>query len=130
MWECYVCSFQNVDAAPVCAKCRARKPAPGEEPRGRDYSAMTEAAKSREAERMMEFTLPVAPTLAELKSKWRETTLNPATIHNELAQMEYRQYAMRDALQMLVSIMRNPNQRGVEDALKNVILTLKTWDEE
>jgi|WetSurMetagenome_2_1015567.scaffolds.fasta_scaffold818370_1 hypothetical protein len=130
MWECYVCSFQNVDAAPVCAKCRARKPAPGEEPRGRDYTAMTEAARSREAERMMEFQLPGAPALSELKDKWREITLNPAGIHNELAKLELRQYATRDALQLIVSVLRNPNQRGVDDLLKNAILLLKTWDED
>ena len=130
MWECYVCSFQNVDAAPVCAKCRARKPAPGEEPRGRDYSAMTEAARSREAERVMEFTLPGAPSLAELKEKWRDITLNPAGIHNELAKLELRQYATRDAMQLLVSVLRNPNQRGVDDVLKNAIRLLKNWDED
>lgn len=130
MWECYVCSFQNVDAAPVCAKCRARKPAPGEEPKGRDYTAMTEAAKSREAEKMMEFQLPVAPSLAELKEKWHEITLNPAGIHVELAKMELRQYAIREAMQLLVSVVRNPSQRGTDDLLKNVIRTLKNWDEE
>jgi hypothetical protein len=129
MWECYVCSFQNVDAAPVCGKCRARKPAPGEEPKGRDYSAMTEAARSREAEKMLEFQLPVAPTLAELTDKWKEITQNPWAIHNELAKIELRQFATRDAMQLLVSVIRNPNQRGADEVLKNVIRMLKGWDE-
>jgi len=35
MWECWNCGFQNVDASPVCSKCRARKPNEGEDPKGR-----------------------------------------------------------------------------------------------
>ena len=130
MWECYVCSFQNVDAAPVCAKCRARKPAPGEEPKGRNYGALTEAARMREADKMMEYKLPAAPSFSELKEKWEDITQNPSTIHIEMARLEHRQYAIRDGMQQLVSLIKNPHQRGADDLLKGVLRMLKTWDGE
>ena len=50
MWECWNCGFQNVDAAPVCAKCRARKPNEGEDPKGRSFHSMQQAAKERVAD--------------------------------------------------------------------------------
>lgn len=128
MWDCYVCGFQNVDAAPVCAKCRARKPAPGEEPMGRSFHVSEEAAKSRVADTLLTYHIPPAPSVRELQTKWQEVLANPSAAHAEFTRLEQREYALRDAIHVLVGVVKNPQARGVEELLAGVLQRLIDWD--
>jgi hypothetical protein len=130
MWECYHCGFQNVDAAPVCGKCRARKPLPGEKPKGRSFYAAEIAAQSRYADEVMAQTFPPVPAAKQLREKWQEAAANPVALHQELAKLDQRSYAVREAIRLLINVLRNPQARGVEEQLVNVINTLMDWERE
>ena len=130
MWECFHCGFQNVDAAPVCAKCRARKPLPGETPKGRSFYAAELAAQTRFADQVMATAFPVMPTPKQLQEKWHGALRNPVEFAEELARAEQRQYALRDAIRLLVSVMKNPQARGTEDVLANAMQMLLDWDKD
>jgi len=129
MWECYNCGFQNVDAAPVCAKCRARKPAPGEKRKGRSFHAMQEAAKERYADEVMAQAFPPIPSAKELRDKWQDAVAKPEELIEELAILERREYAIREAIRLVLQAAKNPQARGVEDILANAHLTLLNWEE-
>jgi len=128
MWECYHCGFQNVDAAPVCGKCRARKPLPGEKPKGRSFYAAEIAAQSRYADEVLAQSFAIPPTAKQLQEKWQAALGKPEALQAELANIELREYALREAMRLLLNIMRNPQARGVEDLLVNVVQTLQEWE--
>jgi len=130
MWECYVCGFQNVDAAPVCVKCRARKPAPGEKPKGRSFHAMQETARAREADRMMQQQLAPAPAMHQLEASWREITVDPAEVPLELAKLDRRDYALRDAIRLLIDVTKNPQAAGRDEKLAMAINLLVDWEQD
>jgi hypothetical protein len=130
MWECYNCSFQNVDAAPVCVKCRARKPLPGEVPQRRSYHASEQASQERLADQVMEKIIPSPPTYKQIYEKWGESTATPQALREELAVLDHHVYAVRDALKTLINIIKNPQVRGRDELIHNAVSTLINWDPE
>jgi len=130
MWECYHCGFQNVDAAPVCVKCRARKPAPGEVPQRRSYHFAEMASRERYADKVMAQGIPAPPSFEEIREKWAEAAAKPEDLIQELALLEQRVFALREALRLLADIVKNPQARGNDDKLGGVVNTLIHWDEE
>jgi hypothetical protein len=129
MWECFNCDFQNVDAAPVCAKCRAPKPEPGAKRMGRNFYASQVAAQERAADEVMANKIPAAPTAKKVRDKWVEAGASPQMVE-QLALLERRQYAIREAIQLLVNVARSPQARGNDLVLTNVIQTLVDWERE
>lgn len=130
MWECFNCSFQNVDAAPVCAKCRAPKPDPNQPRQGRSYYAAQMASQERLASEVMSLTLPPPPTAKQLAEKWAEATANAESLAAEMQLVERRQFALREALKLLLQVVKNPQARGNEMQLQNVLTTLRDWEQE
>jgi hypothetical protein len=130
MWECYNCSFQNVDAAPVCVKCRARKPLPGETPQRRSYHASEQASQERLADEVMEKIIPSPPSYKQIFEKWGEAGVSAAAMREELAALDYRVYATRDALKMLINVIKNPQVRGRDELIQNAVMKLINWDPE
>jgi hypothetical protein len=129
MWECFNCDFRNVDAAPVCAKCRTPKPEPGDKRMGRSFYASQVAAQERAADEAMAHTIPTAPTGKRVREKWAEAGASPQ-LTEQLALLERRQYAIREALRLLVNVARSPQARGNDALLSNVIQTLVDWEAE
>jgi hypothetical protein len=130
MWECYHCGFQNVDAQPVCIKCRARKPLPGEVIQKRSFHASEVASQERFADEVMALTVPAPPAFKTILDKWHETLANPATIPAELALLERRQYSLRETLRLLIDVIKNPQTRGKEEKILLALTSLVKWDEE
>lgn len=129
MWECWNCGFQNVDAAPVCAKCRARKPAEGESRKGRSFHSMQEAAKERVADEVLAKTFPPIPDLEDLREQWQDILANPSQIPQELSRIERRQLKLREGMRLLLNIVKSPQAKGVDEMMINVYNTLLFWDE-
>lgn len=129
MWECYHCGFQNVDAQPVCIKCRARKPLPGEVIQKRSYHASEQASQERFADEVMALTIPAAPPFKQLLEKWHDTLSAPATLPEELAGLERRQYALREAMRLLIDVIKNPQTRGKDEKILLALTSLVKWDE-
>lgn len=129
MWECWNCGFQNVEAAPVCAKCRARKPNEGEDPKGRSFHSMQQAAKERVADEVLAKKFPPMPDLVELKEDWQNIAANPGNIPTELAKLEFRQHKMRESLRMMLNVMKNPQAKGMDEMLINIYNMILNWDE-
>ncbi len=130
MWECYNCAFQNVDTSPVCTRCRARKPAPGEKVRKQSYTNQTTASMERLADSVRESSIPPAPTLDELKDKWNDLGVDHTAIKEQTAILEARQYAIREAMKLLITIVKNPQAKGKEEKLANIVQILVDWDGE
>lgn len=130
MWECFNCSFQNVDAAPVCAKCRAPKPDPNQPRQGRSFYAAQMASQERLASEVMSLTLPPPPTQKQLAEKWGEAAASPPALSEELQLVERRQYALREAVKLLLQVVKNPQARGNDQQLQNVLQTLRDWEQE
>ncbi|MBN2082132.1 hypothetical protein JW859_07980 [bacterium] len=130
MWECWNCGFQNVDAAPVCAKCRARKPAEGESYKGRSFHSMQEAAKERVADEVLAKTFPVIPKMSEVRANWLDVSAKPSEIPSELARLELRQLKLREAMRLMLNLIKNPKAKGADEMMINVYNTLLNWDEE
>lgn len=130
MWECYHCGFQNVDAQPVCIKCRARKPLPGEVIQKRSYHASEVASQERFADEVMALTVPAAPAFKHILDKWHETMASAPAVPIELAVLERRQYALRETLRLLIDVIKNPQTRGKEEKILLALTTLVKWDEE
>src|SRR3954454_146874 len=103
MWECFNCVFQNVDAAPTCAKCRAPKPEEGAKRMGRSFYASQLAAQERVADEVMVNRIPTAPTAKKVREKWVEAQSKPSDLAEQLALVERRQYAIREAIRLLVN---------------------------
>ncbi|GEM_PF-5490055 len=130
MWECWNCGFQNVDAAPVCAKCRARKPEEGEKPKGRSFHNMQQAAKERVADEVLSKTFPPVPDLDDLREQWQEIMASPGGVPAEMARLEMRQFRLRECVRQLLNHARNPQAKGSDELLINIYNRLLTWDEE
>jgi hypothetical protein len=130
MWECWNCGFQNVDAAPVCAKCRARKPAEGETRKGRSFHSMQEAARERVADEVLSKTFPPIPEQEDLREEWQDILNNSARVPHELARLERRQLKLREALRLLLNAVKNPKAKGIDEMLINVYNTLLFWDDD
>jgi hypothetical protein len=128
MWECFNCDFQNVDAAPICAKCRAPKPEPGAKRMGRSFYASQQAAQEKVADQVMENRIPPAPTAKKVREKWTEAHGKAADMADQLALIERRQYATREAIRLLVNVVKNPQARNNDALLSNVIQTLVDWE--
>lgn len=128
MWECFNCDFQNVDAAPICAKCRAPKPEPGAKRMGRSFYASQLAAQEKVADQVMEGRIPPAPTAKKVREKWAEAQGNATEMIEQLALLERRQYAIRESIRLLVGVVKNPQARNNEALLGNVIQTLVDWE--
>lgn len=128
MWECYNCAFQNVDTSPVCSRCRARKPAPGEKMKGRNYHAQQESAKERAAEDLREQSIPTPPPVVETRKKWQEDVDDLKANWEELAKLEQRQHAMRESIKLLIGVIKNPQVRNKEDIIANAAQVLIDWD--
>jgi hypothetical protein len=128
MWECYNCTFQNVDAAPVCAKCRAPKPDPNAPRQGRTFYAAQTASQERLASEVMGMTLPPPPTALKLSEKWTAAAASPELLAEELGLLERREYALREAVRQLLQIVKNPQARGNDAQLNNVLAALRDWD--
>ena len=127
MWECFNCGFQNVDAAPLCARCRARKPEPGEKPKGRSYYAAESAARERFADEVLTTRWKESPTLEMLGQKWAESVGDTAEIQKQLARLEDRQYQLRDTFKTLIKILENPKLRDRDEQLEAIIRSLQDW---
>ena len=130
MWECFNCDFQNVDAAPTCAKCRAPKPEAGAKRMGRSFYASQLAAQEKIADQVMENRIPPAPTAKKVRDKWAEAQASPAALTEQLALLERRQFAIRESIRLLANVVRNPQARNNEALLGNVIQTLVDWEVE
>ena len=128
MWECYNCAFQNVDTAPICARCRARKPERGEKISRRSYVAQEEASKERAAHSVMDNLIPSPLPLSQIKDKWAECSGNEAELLAQLAVIEHRQFALREAFRSLISVVKNPQNKGRMDVLQSTVQTLIDWD--
>jgi hypothetical protein len=128
MWECFNCDFQNVDAAPICAKCRAPKPEPGAKRMGRSFYASQLAAQEKVADQVMEGRIPPAPTAKKVREKWAEVQGNASEMAEALALLERRQYAIRESIRLLVGVVKNPQARNNDALLGNVIQTLVDWE--
>jgi len=130
MWECWNCGFQNVDAAPVCAKCRARKPAEGEVHKGRSFHNMQEAARERVADEVLSKNFPAIPELEEIREDWQQVMDNSMRVPHELARMERRQLKLREAMRLLLNVVKNPKAKGIDEMLINVYNTLLFWEDD
>lgn len=130
MWECYHCGFQNVDAQPVCIKCRARKPLPGEVPQRRSYHASEMASQERFADLLMAQSFPAPPPFRQVLDRWLETCATPAALPEELALLENRQHALRETLRLLIDVTKNPQSRGKDEKILLALTTLINWDEQ
>lgn len=130
MWECWNCGFQNVDAAPVCAKCRARKPAEGEVRKGRSFHSMQEAARERVADEVLAKSFPAIPELEELREDWQGVLDNSVRVPHELARLERRQLKLREAMRLMLNVVKNPKAKGVDEMLINVYNTLLFWEDD
>lgn len=128
MWECYHCGFQNVDAAPVCVKCRARKPLPGETPQRRSYHASEQASQERLADQLMGQLIPPPATLKQIAEKWEEAAANKDALREELVRLDYRTHMIREALKLMLSIVKNPQVRGRDEILQNIASSLINWE--
>jgi hypothetical protein len=130
MWECFNCDFQNVDAAPTCAKCRAPKPEEGAKRMGRSFYASQLAAQERVADEVMVNKIPTAPTGKKVREKWTEAHGSATSMAEQLALLERRQYAIREAINLLVNVAKSPQARNNPQVLDNVIQTLVDWEVE
>jgi hypothetical protein len=130
MWECYNCAFQNVDAAPICAKCRAPKPDPNQPRQGRTFYAAQIASQERLASEVMSAQWAPPPTQKKLMEKWADAAHSPAALAEEMALLERRDYALREAMKLLVQVVKNPQARGNDINLQNVLVTLQNWEQE
>jgi len=128
MWECYNCAFMNVDTAPVCARCRARKPAYGEKIQRRSYHAQETASKERAAHEVMDNMIPPPPPMHDLHEKWTELIGDNEEACKAFAELEMRQYNTRDALRTLISIIKNPQMKGRNELLQEMVQRLIDWD--
>lgn len=130
MWECYNCAFQNVDTSPVCSRCRARKPAPGEKMKGRSYHAQQESAREKAAEDLREQTIPTIPPVAEVRKKWKEDSDDLQANWVELAKLEQRTNALRESIKLLIGVIKNPQIRNKSDIIANAAQVLLDWEED
>src|SRR5688500_16608547 len=130
MWECFNCDFQNVDAAPTCAKCRAPKPDEGAKRMGRSFYASQLAAQERVADEVLVNKIPPAPTAKKMRGKWTEAHGSANDMADQLALIERRQYALREAIRLLVNVVKSPQARNNDAVLNNVIQTLVDWEVE
>jgi hypothetical protein len=130
MWECFNCDFQNVDAAPTCAKCRAPKPEAGAKKMGRSFYASQLAAQEKVADQVMVNRIPTAPTAKKVRDKWADAQGSASEMAEQLALIERRQYAIREAISLLVNVVKSPQARNNDAVLSNVIQTLVDWEVE
>jgi hypothetical protein len=130
MWECFNCSYQNVDAAPVCGKCRVPKPDPNAPRQGRSYYASSVAAQERAADEAMQTAIPPAPTARKIREKWDAATADRGLVAEEIALLERRTYAIRESLRILIGVLKSPQARGNDALLNNVLNTLVDWERE
>jgi hypothetical protein len=121
-----------VDAAPVCNKCRGVRPLSAEElsrsTGGAKYLLQMVAARDKAAVEALEKSYSTTPALADLISNWGKCTENPANIHIDLARLEKQQYAIRDALRLLISVMKNPRALGNDELIDDASRMLKNWN--
>lgn len=82
----------------------------------------------RLADQVRETAIPTPPTLSELKEKWRELGVDHAAINEQTAVLETRQYAIREAMKLLITIIKNPQAKGKEEKLQNIVQILVDWD--
>lgn len=132
MWQCSNCSYSNVDAAPVCNKCRGVRPLSDEDlsrsTGGAKYQLQMVAARDKAAVEALEKSFSNTPPLADLIVNWGKCTENPANIHLDLARLEKQQFAIRDSLRLLISVMRNPRALGNDELIDDASRMLKNWD--
>ncbi|MCB1188643.1 hypothetical protein KDL29_15890 [bacterium] len=132
MWQCAKCNYSNVDAAPVCNKCRAVKPVSDEDlaasTGGNKYQMQMVAARDKAAVEVLEKSFSPNPPLEDLVSYWGKCTDNPANIHLDLARIEKQQYALRDSIRLLVSVLKNPRALGNPELIDDALRMLKNWD--
>ncbi|MCH7473011.1 hypothetical protein IIA79_08690 [bacterium] len=81
------------------------------------------------ADEVMSAAVPIPPTAKQILDKWEELWGDPEEMHKELAALERRQYALRDAINQLVRVLKNPKARGINERLEGVIQTLIHWEE-
>lgn len=132
MWECYNCGFNNVDASVICNKCRSPKPDPNQPRQGRNFQVQQQAAQERIAGEMMSHAIPTPPTIKRLREKWLEAFDKKGrdAVIEELVAIELRTYAMREAIKLIVNLLRNPQSRGADVQAANIIQTLINWEDE
>lgn len=82
----------------------------------------------RLADQVRETAIPPPPTLSELKEKWGELGVDHAAINEQTAVLEARQYAIREAMKLLITIIKNPQAKGKEEKLQNIVQILVDWD--
>lgn len=132
MWQCAKCNYSNVDAAPVCNKCRAVKPISDEEMEGSTggakYQMQMVAARDKAAVEVLEKSFTPTPPLEELQNYWSKCTDNPANIHLDLARIEKQQYALRDSIRLMISVLKNPRALGNTELIEDASRMLKNWD--
>ena len=128
MWDCYNCAFQNVDTSPICSRCRARKPEHGEKIKRRSYEAQEEASQERAAGSVMDNLIPSPPSMPAIMEKWEECADSKVELLSQLAVVEHRQYALREAFRSLISVVKNPQNKGRMDVLQSTVQTLIDWD--
>ena len=59
-----------------------------------------------------------------------EAAAKPEDLIQEIALLEQRVFALREALRLLANVVRNPQARGNDEMLGGVVNTLIHWDEE
>jgi hypothetical protein len=97
---------------------------------GRSFYASQLAAQERVADEVMVNKIPTAPTGKKVREKWVEAHGSVNDMADQLALVERRQYAIREAIRLLVNVARNPQARNNDAVLNNVIQALIDWEVE
>ena len=111
------------------APSAARKPEAGP----RRWAAASTPASGRAgkvADQVLVNKLPTAPTAKKVRDKWKDAQGSASEMAEQLALLERRQYAIRDAISLLVNVAKSPQARNNDAVLNNVIQTLIDWEVE
>ena len=100
--------------------------------RGRSFHVQQQAAQERVAGEMMSHVIPAPPTIKRLRDKWLEAFDKKGrdAVIEELVAIELRTYAMREAIKLVVNMLRNPQARGSDVQMANIMQTLIEWEGE
>jgi hypothetical protein len=64
------------------------------------------------------------------RNDWREVLDNSVRVPHELARLERRQLKMREAMRLLLNVVKNPKAKGIDEMLINVYNTLLFWEDD
>ena len=85
------------------------------------------AARDKAAVEVLENSFSKTPSVEDLISYWSKCTENPSNIHLELARLEKQQYAIRDSIRLLLSVLKNPKALANQELIDDASRMLKNW---